>query len=86
MKGKWQDISSGSVVNKDAVLDNDINGFVRPFNMSAQPSGDNMVFTWEKQGYNSSASTDGKWVVYKREGDNHSALRRSSTAARKITL
>lgn len=71
VKGKWQDISSGSVVNKDAVLDNDINGFVRPFNMSAQPSGDNMVFTWEKQGYNSSASTDGKWVVYKREGDNN---------------
>lgn len=35
VKGKWQDISSGSVVNKDAVLDNDINGFVRPFNMSA---------------------------------------------------
>ena len=84
MKGKWQDISSGSVVNKDAVLDNDINGFVRPFNMSAQPSGDNMVFTWEKQGYNSSASTDGKWVVYKREGDNN--VKQGEVAANEQSL
>ncbi len=84
VKGKWQDISSGSVVNKDAVLDNDINGFVRPFNMSAQPSGDNMVFTWEKQGYNSSASTDGKWVVYKREGDNN--VKQGEVAANEQSL
>ena len=74
VKGKWQDKSSGSLVEKDVALDNDINGFVRPINMSAQPSGDKTMFTWEKQGYNSSASTDGKWIVYKREGDNNVKL------------
>ena len=84
MKGTWQDRSSGSVVAKDVALDNTINGFVRPFNMSAQPSGDNMVFTWEKQGYNSSASTDGKWVVYKREGDNN--VKQGEVAANEQSL
>ena len=71
VKGKWQDQGSGSVVEKDVTLDNTINGFVRPINMSAQPSGDKTVFSWEQQGYNSSASTDGMWIVYKREGDNN---------------
>ena len=71
VKGKWQDQSSGSVVSKDVALDNDINGFVRPVNLSAQPSGDNMVFSWKQQGYNNNASTLGKWIVYKREGDNN---------------
>ena len=74
VKGKWQDQGSGTLVAKDVALDNDINGFVRPVNLSAQPSGDNMVFSWEQQGYNSSASTDGKWIVYKREGDNNVKL------------
>ena len=71
VKGKWQDQSSGSVVEKNVTLANDINGFVRPVNLSAQPSGGNMVFSWEQEGYNPSASTDGKWIVYKREGDNN---------------
>ena len=71
VKGKWQDKSSGSEVEKNVTLDNTINGFVRPVNLKAQPSGDNMVFSWEQEGYNTSASTDGKWIVYKREGDNN---------------
>ena len=71
VKGKWQDQSSGSLVAKDVALDNTINGFVRPINLKAQPSGDNIVFSWEQEGYNPSASTDGKWIVYKREGDNN---------------
>ena len=74
VKGKWQDKSSGSLVEKDVALDNDINGFVRPVNLKAQSSGDNMVFSWEQEGYNNNASTDGKWVVYKREGDNNVKL------------
>ena len=74
VKGKWQDQSSGTLVAKDVALDNDINGFVRPVNLKVEPSGDNMVFSWEQQGYNSSASTDGKWIVYKREGDNNVKL------------
>ena len=71
VKGTWQDKSSGTVVEKNVALDNTINGFVRPINLKAQPSGGNMVFSWEQEGYNSSASTDGKWIVYKREGDNN---------------
>ena len=74
VKGKWQDQSSGSVVEKNVTLDNTINGFVRPVNLSAQPSGGNMVFSWEQEGYNPSASTLGKWIVYKREGDNNVKL------------
>ena len=74
VKGKWQDQSSGTLVAKDVALDNDINGFVRPVNLSAQPSGDNMVSSWEQEGYNPSASTLGKWIVYKREGDNNVKL------------
>ena len=74
VKGKWQDRSSGSSVTKDVTLDNTINGFVRPINLKAQPSGSNMVFSWEQEGYNPSASTDGKWIVYKREGDNNVKL------------
>ena len=74
VKGKWQDQNSGSVVTKDVTLDNTINGFVRPVNLSAQPSGDKTVFSWEQEGYNNNASTLGKWIVYKREGDNNVKL------------
>ena len=74
VKGKWQDQSSGSVVEKDVALDNIINGFVRPINFKVEPSGDNMVFSWEQEGYNNNASTNGKWIVYKREGDNNVKL------------
>ena len=74
VKGKWQDQSSGTLVAKDVALDNIINGFVRPINLKAQPSGGNMVFSWEQEGYNTSASTLGKWIVYKREGDNNVKL------------
>ena len=74
VKGKWQDQGSGSLVEKDVALDNDINGFVRPINLKVEPSGDNMVFSWEQEGYNPSASTLGKWIVYKREGDNNVKL------------
>ena len=74
VKGKWQDRSSGSVVEKDVALDNIINGFVRPINFKVEPSGDNMVFSWEQEGYNNNASTNGKWVVYKREGNNNVKL------------
>ena len=74
VKGKWQDQGNGTLVEKDVALDNDINGFVRPINLKVEPSGDNMVFSWEQQGYNSSASTDGKWVIYKCEGDNNVKL------------
>ena len=74
VKGKWQDQGSGSLVEKDVTLDNDINGFVRPIYFKVQPSGDKMLFTWALQGYTTKASTEGKWIVYKREGDNNVKL------------
>ena len=74
VKGKWQDQGSGSVVEKNVALDNTINGFVRPVNLSAQPSGDKTVFSWEQEGYNNNASTLGKWIVFKRDGDNNVKL------------
>lgn len=74
VKGKWQDQSSGTLVAKDVALDNDINGFVRPINLKVQPSGDKTVFSWKQEGYNNEASTLGKWIVYKREGDNNVKL------------
>ena len=74
VKGKWQDQGSGTLVEKDVALDNDINGFVRPVNLSAQPSGDKTVFSWEQEGYNNEASTLGKWIVFKRDGDNNVKL------------
>lgn len=86
VKGKWQDQGSGSVVTKDVALDNTINGFVRPVNLSAQPSGDNMVFSWEQQGYNPSASTLGKWIVYKREGDNNVKLGEVATNEHSLSI
>ena len=67
VKGKWQDQSSGILVEKDVVLNADINGFVRPINLKVQPSNGRIMFKWETQGYNSSASTDGTWELYKRD-------------------
>ena len=74
VKGKWQDQSRGSLVTKDVALDNDINGFVRPINLKVEPSGDEMVLSWEKQSYNGTASDDGLWMVYKRENGERKKL------------
>ena len=74
VKGKWQDQGSGSLVEKDVALDNDINGYVRPIYFKVQPSGDKMMFTWAQQGYTTKASTEGKWIVFKRDGDNNVKL------------
>ena len=74
VKGKWQDQSSGSVVEKDVALEQYTDGYVRPIYFKVQPSGDKMMFTWAQQGYTTKASTEGKWIVYKREGDNNVKL------------
>ena len=66
VKGKWQDQSSGSLVQKDVALDRSTSGNVRPINFKVQPSGDKMMFIWEQQGYEGYSSTLGKWLVYKR--------------------
>ena len=74
VKGKWQDQSSGSVVEKDVALKQYTDGYVRPIYFKVQPSGDKMMFTWAQQGYTTKTSTEGKWIVYKREGDNNVKL------------
>ena len=74
VKGKWQDQSSGTVVEKDVALEQYTDGYVRPIYFKVQPSGDKMMFTWAQQGYTTKASTEGKWIVYKREGDNNVKL------------
>ena len=74
VKGKWQDQSSGSVVEKDVALKQQTDGYVRPIYFKVQPSGDKMMFTWAQQGYTTKTSTEGKWIVFKREGDNNIKL------------
>ena len=74
VKGKWQDQTSGSLVEKDVALKQYTDGYVRPIYFKVQPSGDKMMFTWAQQGYTTKASTEGKWIVYKRVGDNNVKL------------
>ena len=74
VKGKWQDQSSGSLVEKDVALEQYTDGYVRPVYFKVQPSGDKMMFTWAQQGFTTKASTEGKWIVHKREGDNNVKL------------
>ena len=74
VKGKWQDQTSGSLVEKDVALKQHTDGYVRPIYFKVQPSGDKMMFTWAQQGYTTKASTEGKWIVYKRVGDNNVKL------------
>ena len=71
VKGKWQDQGSGSVVEKDVALKQHTDGYVRPIYFKVQPSGDKMMLTWAQQGYTTKASTEGKWIVFKRDGDNN---------------
>ena len=74
VKGKWQDQTSGSLVEKDVALKQYTDGYVRPIYFKVQPSGDKMMFTWAQQGYTTKASTEGKWIVFKRDGDNNVKL------------
>lgn len=74
VKGKWQDQTSGSLVEKDVALELSNVGYVRPINFKVQPSGDKMMFTWEQQGYSKYASTEGKWIAYKRVGSKNVKL------------
>ena len=71
VKGKWQDQTSGSLVEKDVALKQYTDGYVRPIYFKVQPSGDKMMLTWAQQGYTPKASTEGKWIVFKRDGDNN---------------
>ena len=76
MKGKWynKENYSSQEQEEDWTLDNTISGYVRPANLKVLPYGNYMELSWEKQGYNKSASDDGEWFVYKRENGERKNL------------
>ena len=76
VKGKWynKENYSSQEQEEDWTLDNTISGYVRPANLKVLPYGNYMELSWEKQGYNKSASDDGEWFVYKRENGERKNL------------
>ncbi len=76
VKGKWynKENYSSQEQEEDWTLDNTISGYVRPANLKVLPYGNYMELSWEKQGYNKSASDDGEWFVYKRENGKRENL------------
>ena len=75
VKGKWYNKENYNSQGEDWTLDNTINGYVRPANLKVQPyDGNYMDLSWEKQGYNKSASDNGEWIVYKRENGEREKL------------
>ena len=76
VKGKWynKENYSSQDQEEDWTLDNTISGYVRPANLKVLPYGNYMELSWEKQGYNKSASDDGEWFVYKRENGERKNL------------
>ena len=76
VKGKWynKENYSSQDQEEDWTLDNTISGYVRPANLKVEPVFNDMELSWEKQGYNKSASDDGEWIVYKRENGERENL------------
>ena len=76
VKGKWynKENYSSQEQEEDWTLDNTISGYVRPANLKVEPVFNDMELSWEKQGYNKSASDNGEWIVYKRENGERKKL------------
>ena len=75
VKGKWYNNENYSSPEEDWTLDNTIDGYVRPANLKVESYNSNyMQLSWEKQGYNKSASDNGEWFVYKRENGKREIL------------
>ena len=68
VRGLWYDNCEKNKGYENISVAQTINGYVRPTNISVKPSGNNLEFSWKQEGYNTDASTDGKWIMYKREG------------------
>ena len=68
VRGLWFDNCEKNKGYENVSVAQTINGYVRPTDISVKPSGNNLKFSWKQEGYNTDASTDGKWIVYKREG------------------
>lgn len=67
VRGLWYDNCEKNKGYENISVAQTINGYVRPTNISVKPSGNKLEFSWKQEGYNTDASTDGKWIVYKRE-------------------
>lgn len=67
VRGLWYDNCEKNKGYENISVAQTINGYVRPTNISVKPSGNDLEFSWKQEGYNTDASTDGKWFVYKRE-------------------
>ena len=67
VRGLWFDNCEKNKEYENISVAQTINGYVRPTNISVKSSGNNLNFSWKQEGYNTDASTDGKWIVYKRE-------------------
>ena len=67
VRGLWFDNCETNKGYENISVAQTINGYVRPTDISVKLSGNNLEFSWKQEGYNTNASTDGKWIVYKRE-------------------
>lgn len=84
VRGLWFDNCEKNKGYENISVAQTINGYVRPTNISVKPSGNNLEFSWKQEGYNTDASTDGKWIVYKREDGKR--VKVGEVAANKYSL
>lgn len=75
IEGTWRDrCDDKKKADKYWSIDNEIDGYVRPAEVKAGPSGSDVVLSWQKQGYNKLSKDNGKWVVYKVDGKDYAKL------------
>lgn len=75
IEGMWRDrCDDNKKADKYWSIDNEIDGYVRPAEVKAGPSGSDVVLSWQRQGYNKSSKANGKWVVYKVDGKDYAKL------------
>lgn len=75
IEGTWRDrCDDKKKADKYWSIDNEIDGYVRPAEVKAGPSGSEVVLSWQRQGYNTSSKANGKWVVYKVDGKDYAKL------------
>lgn len=67
VRGLWFDNCEKNKGYENISVAQTINGYVRPTDINVKLSGNNLEFSWKQEGYNTDASIDGKWIVYKRE-------------------
>lgn len=75
IEGTWRDrCDDKKKADKYWSIDNEIDGYVRPAEVKAGPSGSDVVLSWQRQGYNELSKDKGKWVVYKVDGKDYAKL------------